>query len=161
MVRSTGASIVAIIALLLLAGCDGGEVTDGLERSTLIGPNGGTIRTADNRASVEVPAAAISSPQRFTTARITAPEPAAGLVAETAYRFGPEGWVFEAPVTITIRYQQANIPSDVAESSLQIARLQSGGWVPVGTSVVDQAATTVSAQIVGFSTFAIVGEVDG
>ena len=158
--RHRGAAVCTIVAmtLLLTAGCGGGGGDDGLERSTLIGPNGGTIRSADANAAVEVPDAAISAAQRFTCEEVTDPQADPGLVANTAYRFGPEGWVFEAPVTITIGYAEADIPAGVLESTLKIARLQPGGWVAVGTSAVNQAANTVSAQIIGFSVFAVVGE---
>lgn len=157
--RHRGATAFIIVAVLTVTvGCGGGGEGDGLERSTLIGPNGGTIRSADNNATVQVPDAAISQAQRFTAEEITNPQADPGLVANTAYRFGPEGWVFEAPVTITIGYREVDIPAGVAESTLQIARLQPAGWTPVGTSAVNQAADSVSAQIVGFSTFAIVGD---
>jgi len=150
-------TMVAVGALLVCAGCGGGD-GGGLERSTLIGPSGGTIRSSDNNATVQVPDDAISAAQSFTTKEVTNPQPDPGLVANTAYRFGPEGWVFEAPVTITIGYNEADVPAGVDEATLKIARLQALGWVPVGTSAVNQANNTVSAQITGFSVFAVVGQ---
>ena len=158
--RHRGASVYLIVAMsvLLFSGCGGGDDGGGLERSTLIGPAGGTIRSADANATVQVPDAAISAAQRFTSAEVTNPQADPGLVANSAYRFGPEGWVFDAPVTITIGYAEADIPAGVLEASLKIARLQPGGWVAVGTSAVDQAANTVSAQVTGFSIFAILGQ---
>lgn len=157
--RRHGATYLMLVAVLMMtAGCGGGEVEDGLERGTLIGPGGGTIRSADSNATVQVPDAAIDQPRQFTSQKIENPQPHPGLVADTAYRFGPEGWVFDAPVTITIGYLEANIPAGVDEASLQIARLQPAGWAPVGASAVDQAANSVSAQVNGFSVFAIIGQ---
>lgn len=157
--RQRVATICVIAAVLLVTvGCGGGDGEDGLERGTLIGPNGGTITSADRNATVEVPDAAIDQAQRFTSQKIENPQPDPGLVADTAYRFGPEGWVFQAPVTISIGYLEENIPAGIAESTLQIARLLPAGWTPVGTSAVDQTANTVSAQVTGFSIFAIVGQ---
>ncbi|MGI5818929.1 MAG: hypothetical protein ACOX9R_12625 [Armatimonadota bacterium] len=151
-------AVVISVALLVLGGCGGDDGEGALERRTLIGPNGGTIVSADRNATVVVPAEAISLAQQFTSERIVGPPTDPGLVANTAYRFGPEGWVFEAPVTITIGYSEAALPDGVAEGTLQIARLGSDGWAPVGTSVVDEAANRVTAEIVGFSAFAIVGQ---
>ncbi|MGM0494903.1 MAG: 6-bladed beta-propeller, partial [Armatimonadota bacterium] len=135
----------------------GDEGGAGPERGTLILPNGGTITSADRNSTVEVPDAAIDEPQRFTVERVLDPPADPGLVADTAYRYGPEGWVFDAPVTITIGYREENIPEGVDEATLRIARLQGGAWEAVGTSAVDQQANTVSAQIDRFSVFAIVG----
>jgi len=150
---------VAFLMLLLLAGCGGDDDGEGaIERRTLVGPTGGTIVSSDRNATVVVPAEAISVAQQFVSERIVSPPTAPGLVGNTAYRFGPEGWVFEAPVTIAIGYREENIPEGVSEDTLRIARLQPEGWTPVGTSVVDEEANRVSAEIVGFSVFAIVGQ---
>ncbi|MFP4250343.1 MAG: hypothetical protein ACLFU7_11835, partial [Armatimonadota bacterium] len=143
---------------LMLSGCGGGDEGEaGPERGTLVLPNGGTITSTDRNSTVEVPAAAIDEPQRFTVERILDPPADPGLVEDTAYRYGPDGWVFDAPVTITIGYREENIPAGVDEATLQIARLQGSTWQPVGTSTVDQGANTVSAQIDRFSVFAVVG----
>ncbi len=153
--------VVCIIGavLLMIPGCSGGSDGDGgIERGTLVGPNGGTIRSADGNATVEVSDAAIDQPQQFTSERVSDPPADPGLVADTAYRYGPEGWVFDAPVTITIEYDEANIPDGIDEATLQIARYQPAGWAAVGTSAVDQGNNSVSAQIAGFSLFAVIGQ---
>jgi len=152
-------AVLILPAILVLAGCGGSDDQEGgVERGTLIGPLGGTIVSGDRNSRVEVPDAAIDEPQRFTVQTVANPPADPGLVADTAYRYGPEGWVFDAPVTITIGYEEANIPAGIDEAALQIARLQGTSWVPVGTSTVDQDANTVSAQVTGFSVFAIVGQ---
>ncbi|NLO06904.1 MAG: hypothetical protein GX131_13850 [candidate division WS1 bacterium] len=151
--------LMTLCVIVILAGCEGGETTDGLERGTLIGPGGGTILSPDRNATVEVPDAAIDEPQQFTCQEIGSPEPDPGLVADTAYRFSPDGYLFDAPVTLTINYREANIPTGVDEASLQIARLEASEWVPVAASVIDATDNSVSASITGFSTFAVVGDV--
>lgn len=149
------------LVLAMTVGCGGGDDEGGMERSTLLGPGGGTITSADRNATVDVPDASIDRPQQFTSQKVDDPPTDPGLVADTAYRFGPEGYVFDAPVTITIGYLEANIPAGVDEASLQIARHQPAGWVPVGTSAVDQDANSVSAQVIGFSLFAVIGQAAG
>ncbi len=156
-VHWTGVYTVTAMALLLIAGCGGGGDGGGNDNSTLIGPNGGTIRSGDGNANVQVPDAAIAVTQRFTCDRITNPQADPGLVTNTAYRFGPDGWAFDTPVTITIGYAEADIPAGMSQATLQIARLQPAGWVAVGASAVNQVTNTVSAEITGFSGFAILG----
>ncbi|MFW5868587.1 MAG: hypothetical protein ACOCX2_12260 [Armatimonadota bacterium] len=153
-----GIGMMIVSVTLMLSGCGGGDEDGaGPERGSLILPGGGTITSADRNSTVEVPDAAIDEPQRFTVEQILDPPPDPGLVTGTAYRYGPEGWVFDAPVTITIGYREENIPEGIDEAALQIARLQGTAWAPVGASTVDRDANTVSAQVTGFSVFAIVG----
>src|SRR6056297_1769209 len=103
---------MAVAALATIVGCGGGD-DGGIQRGTLIGPTGGTIESGDRNSTVEVPDAAIDAPQRFTVESVANPQADPGLVEDTAYRYGPEGWTFDAPVTITIEYLEANIPAGV------------------------------------------------
>jgi hypothetical protein len=81
--------------------------------------------------------------------------PAANARIIASYSCTPDNTTFSPSATITIKYDAAEIPAGVSESSLQIALLDGSNWVPLSSSVVDTAAKTVTAQISHFSTYAL------
>jgi hypothetical protein len=72
------------------------------------------------------------------------------------YTFGPEGATFEPPITLTIYYDPELIPEEIDEEDLTLAVLDedTDTWVKLD-SVVDTEKHTISVQISGFSTYAI------
>jgi hypothetical protein len=76
-----------------------------------------------------------------------------GMVAPTAFDFGPDGTAFAAPVTLTLGYNQSEIPDGVEETELVMlaSSHDSAEVVPVEGSTVDPVANTISATISGFS----------
>lgn len=74
----------------------------------------------------------------------------------TQRTFGPEGTVFNAPVTITIPFSGVNIDSaDVP--NLAIYLWQDGRWIKVG-GVVDTVNKTVSVTVNHFSTYRVMAD---
>jgi len=82
--------------------------------------------------------------------------PADSNVIGLVYDFGPEGATFDQPITITLTYDEAQIPEGVAEENLVIAWWdeEAGVWVEL-VSVVDPVTNTITAEISHFTPFAI------
>jgi hypothetical protein len=83
-----------------------------------------------------------------------ASSPPAGNIG-TAYEFGPSGTTFSQPVTISISYNQADLPSTVTESSLKLGALISNRWTEVADSTVDVAAHVVTGTTTHFSVYGV------
>ena len=102
--------------------------------AVLVEPAGGEVSLADDAVSVVLPAGAVNEAVFLTAG------PATGLPTEeppipgTAFDFGPDGIVFEEPVTLTIGYDQANVPQGVPEEELGLHKLVVDGytcrWTP-------------------------------
>ena len=99
---------------------------------------------AGEAVSLVLPAGAVSEPV-FLTA-----EPATGLPEEptpipgTAFDFGPDGIVFDVPVTLAIGYEPADVPPGVSENELGLHKLVGGVWVQVDAGMVDAVNNSVS-----------------
>ncbi len=82
--------------------------------------------------------------------------PADHSVIGVVYDFQPDGATFDPPIILTITYDPLLIPDGVAEEDLTIAVWDegTGAWVKL-PSVVDTENKTISAEISGFSAFAV------
>ena len=81
--------------------------------------------------------------------------PPAGAIL-LAYNLGPDGATFSPAITLTMKYDPADIPEGVAEEDLIIAYSDGTEWVVVD-SVVDTVAKTVTAKVSHFTIFAVIG----
>lgn len=83
--------------------------------------------------------------------------PAESSIIGLAFQLGPEGTVFEPPATLTITYDEGDLPQGVAEENLVIAFWDAalGSWVELEGCIVDSSANTISVSIGHFSTFAV------
>ena len=128
---------------------------------------GGEVRRAD-RAAVSVPPDALPRNLDVTVSRPDAADDAArraaadggGLAeASSPVDFGPQGTVFDRPVTITIPYD----PAVVASRGLSESALTIGYWNPrlprweELASTADPVQKTVSAQTTHFSVYEVLG----
>jgi len=123
-----------------------------------------TASSEDELASVTIPKDTLGLDEwGYPLPRITIVEmedppdpPADNSVIGVVYEFGPEGATFDPPVTLTITYDPESLPEGVEEEDLSIAVWDedAGVWVKL-PSVVDTENKAVSAQIDGFSSFAI------
>jgi len=126
-----------------------------------VGPSGGQLELAGGQVRLGVPAGALG-----TTATITA-VPATGLPATpaivpgTAWDFGPDGQTFAQPVTMTLRYDPAQLPPGAVESDLRIHKFVNGSYQQQNAGIVDLVNRTVSAQVSSFSVFVILPRVPG
>jgi len=121
-----------------------------------VGPTGGEVELAGGQVKLTLPAGAVSGPTQVTVT------PAAGLpaggpavVPGTAWDFGPDGQTFSQPVTMTIRYDPAQLPAGVAESELRIHKLVGTTYRQQNAGLVDLVNKTVSAKVNGFSVYVV------
>ena len=147
--------IIAIISSLLV-GCGGGSSSGEsapVSNGTIIGTAGGEVGSADNRVTLSIPAGALSADTEISVV----PDSAVGngsLV--TPYVFKPAGIVFDKPVTITMNYQDSDIPQGADPAAIVLARQYNGYfWRTINNTSVDTSAKTLSAEVNGFSTYGL------
>ncbi|CAN5529454.1 hypothetical protein BH09GEM1_BH09GEM1_00480 [soil metagenome] len=124
-----------------------------------IGAAGGTAASSNNAATVVIPAGALAGNTAVTVAPATSVPANAGLVAGSAFNFGPTGTTFTVPVTITIKYDPTTLPANVPESSLRLYTAEGSDWTMISGSTVNATAHTVTGATTHFSTFAPLGVV--
>ncbi len=129
---------------------------------TPVGPGGGTVQLAGGQATLEIPAGSVAAQTMITAVPATGlPSGGPPVVPGTAWDFGPDGTVFAQPVRMTIRYDPANLPPGTVESNLRIHKLVDGTYRQQGAGMVDLVNRTVSADVEGFSVYAVLERVEG
>ncbi len=134
------------LILIFITGCSGNGAP------AVIGPNGGIVLSNDHKASVTIPAGALSKQVGITVNAVSG-TPAGNIGA--AYEFEPSGTTFNQPATISITYNPADLPSTVAESSLKLGTLVNNQWTELSGSTVDAAAHTVTGTTTHFSVYGV------
>ena len=131
------------------------------------------IGTTDNKATVDFHDGKVSmeinSPGEITDGQIDVT-----LYDADAEKGAPEGMVpagiylriertdnfAGSTVRLVVKYDPAELPEDVEETSLKLYRFVPGtGWVEVSPQGVNKAEKYIWAELTGFSTFAVFGEV--
>ncbi|MDQ3606289.1 MAG: hypothetical protein M3418_08935 [Gemmatimonadota bacterium] len=124
-----------------------GESTTGT-----IGPEGGTLASADGRLVLRVPAGAFSQPTVVGIQPITNTNPHA---VGSAYRLSPEGITFSSPVSLTFEYTLADVENRGA-AGLGIAfQNGDGSWSAPIHRTVDADARRVTVQTKHFSDWSL------
>ncbi|QJB38187.1 hypothetical protein HF324_10075 [Chitinophaga oryzae] len=122
-------------------------VIDGTPVTKEIGAAGGTLTTADNRISVNIPAGALQVATSFTIQPITNTN-IAGL--GKAFRITPHQ-TLARPATITIHYDNSDLERTFVEA-LGIAYQDSQGkWKAIGGVQLDKEKKTVTVKTTHFS----------
>ena len=119
---------------------------------TTIGPAGGTLTTADERLTINVPAGAVDNSQSFSIEPITNTGPQ-GL--GTAFRLAPHGITFKKPVTISMRYTPESLDGTIAEALALAYQTDKGIWRLAAGGKVDTTTHTVSVETTHFSDWAM------
>lgn len=153
--RRIGCLALVLPLTFLLAACAGDD-DNGPPRG--IGAGGGAVTSGDGKASVTIPAGALSQPTVITVG--VAPSPPAGNVG-TAYEFGPDGTTFSQPATIQISYDPANLPAGVKAADLVLAKVVNGQWQAVLGSGVSPAIAAVFGPATTFSVWGIIPLIPG
>lgn len=118
--------------------------------------HGGTVVAEGGAVVLDVPAGATTGTVKITVERIAAPVSDTKVLSGTAYEFGPDGTVFEKPVTVTLAFSAAAVPDGLPVTSLYIAKNVSGSWQRVpGPVSVDAQAGTVTGELTSFSQYAV------
>jgi hypothetical protein len=78
------------------------------------------------------------------------------FVASAGYEFGPSGATFSPPITVSLPYDPATIPDNMADDDVEPAFFDTtgSGWVALGGTA-DPIARTVTAHVAHFTTFAV------
>jgi hypothetical protein len=123
-----------------------------------------TAKSADSRAAATFQRGTIGVTREGTplseitiTEKTNPPSPPAdSAVIGFVYDFGPDGTIFDQPVTIRLSYDQAQLPENVAEENLIIvvwdSQLQK--WAPL-ESRVDPLNNIITTEVTHFSLYSI------
>ncbi|MBW2686922.1 MAG: hypothetical protein JRE19_13555 [Deltaproteobacteria bacterium] len=137
-------------------GIGGTESRDGpvIDYAGTVGPDGGVVEIHNGRVKLDFPPGAVSEDIHIRVSplvNVGVP----GMVTPTAFDFGPDGSVFAEPVTLTLGYNQSEIPDGVEESELIMlaSSHDSAEMVLVPGSTVDPVANTITATISGFTVY--------
>lgn len=150
--------VPALVCLALLAACgDGGDGPTAPQKETeTVDVSGGTVTAASGEVTLSIPGGALSQTTTITVEPAPAPPARPGLVAGTAYDFGPDGLQFAQPVQLSLGYDPQNLPSGAFEAGLAIHKQVGSDWVLVPGGSVDAGADKVRAPINSFSVYAII-----
>src|SRR3972149_10174401 len=153
-------SFLPIIIAVLLTACGsgggGGNTDPGTtnnNESNSIGPNGGTVTSSNGKAKIVLPSGALSQDTGITVA-VVSNQPSGNI--GTAYEFGPDGTTFNKPVTISITYDEASLPSGVIESDIKLGMITNNQWQEITNSVVDTVANIVSGTTSHLSIYGVI-----
>lgn len=162
--RLAAAAAIAALSLttVFVSSCDDSPTQPPL--GTLIGPDGGTVTTAD--VTLIIPAGALTrrtdvviEPVTITPGLRSADVAAIGevYINGTGYTIKPVGLELAAGATLTIRYAQADLPAGYAPQRLAIHERSAEQWQRMVQSQVRVQERAVEAQINRFGTYGIAG----
>jgi adhesin/invasin len=121
----------------------------------VISPAGTNFSTQGGAVAVSVPAGAVAQTTSLTVSPAANPPANIRLMPGTAFDFGPPGATFVQPISITIKYNPADVASDTPESGLQLYEVVGSAWRVVAGSTVDLTAKTVTGATSHVGTFAV------
>ena len=154
--------IVASLLVFIVVGCSGGGGGaggngastgngDNDSASSNIGPTGGTLTTSSGNVQINIPAGALSANLNITIAPSTANTPP-GNIGEVV-DFGPDGTIFNSPVSISMKYDPAMIPQGITENDLALAFASDADWIEIPTKL-DTVNKILVGQTAHFSAYA-------
>lgn len=120
--------------------------------SACIGASGGSITSADGKATLTVPAGALSSNTTIGIQEITNTGP---WGVGSSYRFTPEGLVFSTPATLTINYDPADLQGKPAELMWIYTQVSDGSWKASVRSSVNTGNNSISTPMKHFSDWGV------
>jgi hypothetical protein len=123
--------------------------------SQSIGPAGGTLRTADGKLTLTIPAGALSQETRITARPV---ENKAPNGVGTGYEFGPDGTQFAKPVTLTYHYTDDELLGATPEALAVAFQNTDRIWMLARSATVNRPARTITTTITHFSWWSLVTE---
>lgn len=114
-----------------------------LASSAVIGPSGGSIRSADGRLTLKVPARALAT---ATTLSLSPIENTAPNAIGQAYALSPVGTQFAAPAQLVLAYTNAELDGTGA-GALGIATDDGNSWLAILGGSLNPAARTLTVPI--------------
>jgi len=140
---------------IFIASVDLGVSAPSVKTNYILAAQGGAV--VYENVKVEIPANALSSDISVTVSKTTGQAPSGYTIVSQVYEFGPSGTSFSIPVTITIPYDEATLPSGFDESKLKIYMKSNGGWQQL-ESQVDTENNEVSTSVSHFSQYAVMAD---
>jgi hypothetical protein len=122
----------------------------GAKVTKTIGPDGGSLSTADGRMTIAVPPGSVRDPTAFAIQPITN---TATSGRGDAYRFEPDGSKFSIPVTLSLKYSDEDIEGTIPEAVTAAFQDKQGHWQTRRTVELDKEAKTISIQTDHFTDF--------
>ncbi|GAB4012718.1 hypothetical protein GCM10028808_29660 [Spirosoma migulaei] len=120
-----------------------------------IGPEGGTLVSADHRLIMTIPAGAVKQVTNFSIQPITN---TLSDSASSAYRLLPEGTTFEKPVTLQMPYTQTDLLNTSAQALFLAYQGSDGVWKYLPSTELDEANKTLKVQTHHFSDWGVFAE---
>ncbi|HEY3875795.1 MAG TPA: hypothetical protein VGM92_09980 [Candidatus Kapabacteria bacterium] len=139
----------AIAISFALASCHSSSTNPPSSGGSGIGPDGGTVTSADGKVTLVIPAGALSSNQTIAistkTDSNTCPQ-----ASGPEYDLTPNGLTFSKPVMLTLNYD-STLPGSTAEIIGVASQEDTGGWYGWTGGTVDTVHQTVTVPITHFS----------
>ena len=139
------------------AGVDGPVIPDGGSTTAVAGSAGGTFTFYGGKVTLEVPAGALSKDTTIRVLALVSYPQDSRLVPGTVYDLLPDGTSFNKAVKLSITYEQASVPSGLAEGDLRIHKVVSGSWKLISGGGVEAKANVAWANLKGFSKYGVAG----
>lgn len=136
---------IAVVALTVLSGCDGGDVET-------IGPRGGTVVSEDGRFSLDIPAGALEEQVEISVEVV---ECEAADSVGPCYDVMPHGVGFLYPATVTFELGGMEL-GPVDPHSLGFIAEREEGWNVLADQEVDMDDQIVVASAMYLSSYAVV-----
>ncbi|MEP6904937.1 MAG: hypothetical protein ABI875_02570, partial [Gemmatimonadales bacterium] len=113
-----------------------------VKEGVVVSAAGASFSAQGSAVTVTIPPGALTQTKNITVAPAGTTPPNNRLMPGTAFEFGPNGTSFASPVTITIKYDPANLTAGSPESGLQLYEVVGNGWRVVDGSTVNTATKT-------------------
>ncbi len=140
----------------------GSAYVGGIITTTGVFTQPATLQSSNGIATVNIAAGTSGTLNGAPLGKITValqatppPPPTISNVIGVAYDFGPNGAVFNPPISMTISYNPANILSGVLETNLVLAFYDTvtGQWITIPGGVVDTIKHTITVPVSHFTLF--------
>jgi hypothetical protein len=137
---------------------DNNGSSGGGEETFSVDSDGGWVKPTDSAASLRFDEGSVSEEMDVTIESTTDLPEEEGLVPELGFEFGPDGIVFNEPVSLYIDYSGVEFPEGVEEYMLRIYKVEDGNFTMIPDCEVDLESKTVQGRIYTFSTYVVMGK---
>lgn len=114
-----------------------------------IGPEGGTLASADGVLNMTIPAGAVSKATIFSIQPVTPTLP--GLIGQQSYRLLPEGQTFAQPVTLRYQYHADSLDGTSEQLLFMAYQGNDGYWKALPGTELDETTHLLTVKTKHFS----------
>jgi hypothetical protein len=137
---------------------DNNGPSSGAKDAISVDSDGGWVKPTDCAASLRFYEGSVLEEIDVTVESTTDLPEEEGLVPELGFEFGPDGIVFNEPVSLYIDYSGVELPEGVEEYMLRIYKVEDGNFTMIPDCEVDLESKTVQGRIYTFSTYVVIGK---